>query len=149
MSPFPNVGYVTGLDGNIIPLPRHVIQRSTLVSATDAQTYNAAALADMPNMTVTLNLEVPCMVLLLAQMQLTVSVAQKPISLQFTDAANNAVGLLWAQDFHNTQDKPVTPLIDVTTGVVGSNTWKLRWGVTVVSTASVTNRYMIALAFPS
>jgi hypothetical protein len=149
MTPFPNLGYVTGLDGKVFPIPAVAIQRSASVSATNAQTIAVAVLANMPNMVVSLTLEVPCAVLLLAAVQLTVSVAVKPVSLRFVDAAAALVGLLWGQDFHNTQEVCIPTIMALTTGVVGSNTWYLQWAATVVCTASVTNRYMLALAFPS
>ena len=149
MSPFPNLGWITGLDGKIIPLPRHVIQRSGSASATDARTTNTAVIADMPNMTVTLNLEVPCVVLLAAVLRLTCSATSRLITVQFTDAANNLVGLAWTQNVHSTEEVFIVPLLALTTGVVGVNTWKVRWATTVVSIASVTNRYMIAIAWPS
>ena len=126
-----------------------IAAKSASASATSSQTTTSASLADLDSMTVTLTLTVPCAVLLLAQVQLTVSAAGKPVTIEVTDSANALVGLAWVQDFHNTEEVCIVQVMALATGTVGANTWKIRWATATTNTATITNRYMTGLAFPS
>jgi len=148
MTPFPNVGYITALDGKVIPLPPHLIQRSGVAYASDVVSMSAVAYADVPNLSVALTLEVPCAVFLIATLYSYASGARIAY-FQFTDVANVAIGMEWRHSITDSADRHLITPIALGVGVVGLNTFKLRWKCSAAAAISLAERYMIALAWPS
>jgi hypothetical protein len=148
MSPFPNVGYLAGVDGKIIPLPPLLIQRAGVAQATDIQSTTSTTLVDMPDLAVALSLEVASTVLLQACLYVYSATAGAVAYYQFADAANNPLGVLWHVTLTAAADRYLVPLLALASGTVGNNTFKVRWYSGGSYSVSVKERALVAVAWP-
>lgn len=147
MSPFPDMGYITALDGKIIQIPPCLIQRSGVAYASNIVTMSSVNYTDVPNLSVAVTLEVPCTVLLIATL-LSYASGTRTAYFQFTDVANAAIGMEWRHIITDPVDRHLITPIALGAGIVGLNTFKLRWKSSEASAIGLVERYMIALAWP-